>query len=71
MGKLPPFLIALISIIVYSLDDFWNGDFTVINFVFSIILGCSLTDAFYHSKSIWADTGLHFGLNLAYGLIMA
>lgn len=35
---------------------------------FSLILGCSLTFSFYKSGSVWADTGIHFGLNIAYGL---
>ncbi|MBY0121520.1 type II CAAX prenyl endopeptidase Rce1 family protein [Bacillus sp. S/N-304-OC-R1] len=68
-GKLPSIVIAIISIIIYSLDDFWNGDLTFTNFVFSIFLGCSLTYAFLKTGSVWADTGLHFGLNVAYGLI--
>jgi membrane protease YdiL (CAAX protease family) len=68
-GKMPPLLIGIISIFIYSLDDFWNGDLTLMNFVFSLMLGCSLTFAFYKTGTIWADTGLHFGLNTAYGLI--
>lgn len=68
-GKLPTFLIAIMSIIIYALDDFWNGDLTLMNFAFSIILGCSLTYAFLKTGSIWANTGIHFGLNVAYGVI--
>ncbi|WNB90888.1 CPBP family intramembrane glutamic endopeptidase [Bacillus sp. NEB1478] len=68
-GKLSPIMIGIISIIIYALDDFWNGDFTLMNFVFSFVLGCSLTFAFYKTGTIWADTGLHFGLNIAYGLL--
>ncbi|MFL0364135.1 CPBP family intramembrane glutamic endopeptidase [Pseudobacillus sp. 179-B 2D1 NHS] len=68
-GKLPPFFIAIISITLYALDDFWNGDVTFLNFVFSLILGCSLTYSFYQSGSVWADTGIHFGLNVSYGLL--
>ncbi|KMY55835.1 hypothetical protein AC623_19400 [Bacillus sp. FJAT-27231] len=68
IGKLPPMFISIISIFVYALDDFWNGDLTILNFVFSLILGCSLTFSFYKSGSVWADTGIHFGLNVAYGL---
>lgn len=67
--KLPTFLIAGISICIYALDDFWNGDLTGINFVFSIILGCSLTYSFLKTGTVWANTGIHFGLNVAYGLI--
>jgi membrane protease YdiL (CAAX protease family) len=68
-GKLPPILIGVISILIYALDDFWNGDLTLMNFIFSIVLGCSLTFAFYKTGTIWADTGIHFGLNVAYGLL--
>ncbi|MBS4201372.1 CPBP family intramembrane metalloprotease [Bacillus sp. FJAT-49732] len=68
-GKIPPLAIATISILVYALDDFWNGDLSILNFVFSVVLGFSLTYAFFKTGSIWASTGIHFGLNMAYGLI--
>ncbi|MBS4196520.1 CPBP family intramembrane glutamic endopeptidase [Lederbergia citri] len=68
-GKLPPLAIASISILVYALDDFWNGDLTFLNFVFSVVLGFSLTYAFFKTGSIWASTGIHFGLNMAYGML--
>ncbi|MDR7071712.1 CPBP family intramembrane glutamic endopeptidase [Fictibacillus barbaricus] len=68
-GKMPPIVIMSISIIIYALDDFWNGDLSLMNFIFSFVLGCSLTYAFYKTGTIWADTGLHFGLNIAYGLL--
>ncbi|MED4400603.1 CPBP family intramembrane glutamic endopeptidase [Metabacillus fastidiosus] len=68
-GRMNPFWIVSISIIVYAVDDFWNGDLTVFNFIFSVILGCSLTLSFYKTGSIWASTGIHFGLNTAYGLL--
>jgi membrane protease YdiL (CAAX protease family) len=57
-----------ISILMYALDDYWYAGFSVSNFIFSVILGLSLTYAFYTSGSIWADTGIHYGLNVAYGL---
>jgi membrane protease YdiL (CAAX protease family) len=67
-GKLKPLVIGCISIFIYSLDDFWNGELTIMNFVFSLILGCSFTYAFFKTGSLWANTGLHFGLNVSYGL---
>jgi membrane protease YdiL (CAAX protease family) len=57
------------SILLYTLDDFWYAGFSLNNIFFSIILGFSLTYAFYKTGSIWANTGLHFGLNIAYGLL--
>lgn len=61
--------IFLISVTIYALDDFWNGEFTSLNLTFSILLGCSLTYSYLKTNSIWADTGLHFGLNVAYGMV--
>ncbi|MFC4408973.1 CPBP family intramembrane glutamic endopeptidase [Chungangia koreensis] len=68
-NKLPPFTVGAISVAIYALDDFWNGELTLVNFLFSILLGCSLTYAFYRTGSIWASTGIHFGLNMAFGLL--
>lgn len=61
-------MVFLISILLYALDDYWYGGFSVSNFIFSVILGLSLTYAFYKTGSIWANTGIHYGLNVAYGL---
>lgn len=61
--------VLAISIIIYALDDFWYAGFSVNNIIFSIILGCSLTYTFYKTGSIWANTGIHFGSNIAYGLL--
>ncbi|TLS54018.1 CPBP family intramembrane metalloprotease [Paenibacillus antri] len=68
-GKLPPLLLGAVSVAIYALDDFWNGDVTAMNFVFSLALGCSLTYAFLRTGTVWANTGIHFGLNMAYGLL--
>jgi membrane protease YdiL (CAAX protease family) len=57
-----------ISILLYALDDYWYAGFSISNFLFSLILGISLTYAFYKTGSIWANTGIHYGLNVAYGL---
>ncbi|MDR6122988.1 membrane protease YdiL (CAAX protease family) [Bacillus sp. SLBN-46] len=60
--------VFIISILIYALDDYWYAGFSISNSIFSIILGLSLTLAYYKTGSIWADTGLHYGLNIAYGL---
>ncbi|MEH7178167.1 CPBP family intramembrane glutamic endopeptidase [Neobacillus vireti] len=57
-----------ISILIYALDDYWYAGFSLSNFIFSLILGLSITYAFYKTGSIWANTGIHYGLNVAYGL---
>jgi membrane protease YdiL (CAAX protease family) len=57
-----------VSILIYTLDDYWYAGFSLSNFIFSVILGLSLTYAFYKTGSIWANTGIHYGLNVAYGL---
>ncbi len=67
-GKLPIALVFAISILIYALDDYWYAGFSLSNILFSIILGLSLTLAFYKTGSIWANTGIHYGLNIAYGL---
>jgi hypothetical protein len=67
-GKLPIFLVFTISILLYVLDDYWYAGFSLSNVIFSIILGLSLSLAFYKTGSIWANTGIHYGLNIAYGL---
>lgn len=60
--------VFVISILLYAFDDYWYAGFSLSNIIFSIILGLSLTLAFYKTGSIWADTGIHYGLNIAYGL---
>jgi membrane protease YdiL (CAAX protease family) len=58
-----------ISIFAYAIDDFWYEGFSLDNMIFSILLGISLTYVFYKTGSIWANTGIHFGLNMVYGLV--
>ncbi|MEL3971185.1 CPBP family intramembrane glutamic endopeptidase [Rossellomorea oryzaecorticis] len=60
--------IFIISILIYTLDDSWNEGFSVSNTIFSLILELSLTYAFYRTQSIWANTGIHWGLNVCYGI---
>ena len=67
-GKISIKWVFLISIFLYCIDDVWHGGFTVINMIFSFSLGLSLTYAFYKTGSIWANTGIHWGLNICYGL---
>lgn len=57
-----------ISIFIYAFEDFWYAGFSWSNIIFSVILGLSLTYAYYKTGSVWADVGIHFGLNVAYGL---
>ena len=61
-------MLMLISVFLYALDDIWLEGLTLNNFIFSSVLGISLAYAFYKTNSIWANTGLHAGLNIAYGL---
>lgn len=67
-GKIHIVWVFIISISIYALDDYWYAGFSLSNMVFSFILGLSLTFAYFKTGSIWADTGLHYGLNIAYGL---
>jgi membrane protease YdiL (CAAX protease family) len=67
-GKLPIVWVFTISILIYALDDYWYAGFSLSNLLFSVLLGLSLTYAFYKTGSIWANTGIHYGLNVAYGL---
>lgn len=67
-NKLPIGWVLAISILIYAFEDAWNAGFSLSNTIFSILLGLSLTFVFYKTGSIWADTGMHYGLNIAYGL---
>lgn len=66
--RIPVKWVFIISLIIYTLDDTWNEGFSMTNTIFSIILGLSLTYAIYKTGSIWADTGIHWGLNVCYGI---
>jgi membrane protease YdiL (CAAX protease family) len=67
-GKIPLSVIFTISLIIYTFDDIWNAGFSVQNTIFSFALGLSLTYSFIKANSIWLNTGIHFGLNVLYGL---
>lgn len=67
-GKIPMKWVFLISIVIYALDDSWNEGFSLRNIVFSLVLGLSFTYAIYKTGSIWLTTGLHWGLNVCYGI---
>lgn len=67
-GKIPLAVIFIISLITYTFDDMWNAGFSFQNTIFSFALGLSLTYSFIKANSIWLNTGIHFGLNVLYGL---
>jgi len=67
-GKIPITVIFTISLFIYTFDDIWNAGFSVQNTIFSFALGLSLTYSFIKANSIWLNTGIHFGLNVLYGL---
>lgn len=58
--------LLLISAFIYALDDLWYEGFSIHNTIFSIVLGLSLGYVFLKSGSIWATTGIHWGLNIVY-----
>ncbi|RHW38453.1 CPBP family intramembrane metalloprotease [Lysinibacillus yapensis] len=66
--SIPVKWVFFISLIIYVLDDSWNEGFSISNMLFSLILGLSLTYAIYKTGSLWADTGIHWGLNVCYGI---
>lgn len=66
--KLPISVIFIFSLIIYTFDDIWNAGFSLQNTIFSFSLGLSLTYSFIKANSIWLNTGIHFGLNVLYGL---
>ncbi|WP_161946696.1 CPBP family intramembrane glutamic endopeptidase [Ureibacillus xyleni] len=66
--RIPIPAVFSIAILLYAFDDVWYAGFSLQNTIFSIVLGLSLTYAFYKTNSIWANTGIHFGLNTIYGL---
>ncbi|MFE8701616.1 type II CAAX prenyl endopeptidase Rce1 family protein [Cytobacillus sp. FJAT-54145] len=67
-NELPVVYVMIIAIAVYALDDIWYAGLSFQNTVFSCALGLSLTYVFYKTNSIWASAGIHFGLNVVYGL---
>ncbi|WP_423800677.1 CPBP family intramembrane glutamic endopeptidase [Neobacillus sp. SAB-20_R2A] len=67
-GKIPMKWVFILSLVLYALDDSWNEGFSLSNTLFSLLLGLSLTYAIYKTGSIWADTGIHWGLNVCYGI---
>lgn len=67
-GKIPTSSIFILSVLIYTFDDIWNAGFSWQNTIFSFILGLSLTYGFFKANSIWINTGIHFGLNVLYGL---
>ncbi len=67
-GKIPVKWVFIISLLLYSLDDSWNEGFSMSNMVFSLLLGLSLTYATFKTGSLWANTGIHWGLNVCYGI---
>ncbi|WP_415812226.1 CPBP family intramembrane glutamic endopeptidase [Mesobacillus thioparans] len=68
IGKIPVRWVFIISLLLYSLDDTWNEGFSMSNTVFSLILGLSLTYAIFKTGSLWLNTGIHWGLNVCYGI---
>nr|WP_239586951.1 CPBP family intramembrane glutamic endopeptidase [Bacillus ectoiniformans] len=60
--------IFVLSVFLYSMEDIWMEGFSLGNTIFSVVLGLSLTYAFMYTGSIWANTGLHWGLNVCYGM---
>jgi len=70
-GKLPSYLIFVLSTLIYSFDDIWFAGFSVQNTIFSIALGLSLTYAIFKTDSIWMTTGIHWGLNVCYGILFS
>ncbi|MBS4174744.1 CPBP family intramembrane glutamic endopeptidase [Bacillus sp. FJAT-49736] len=60
--------IFIISLFLYAVDDSWNEGFSLSNTLFSLAVGLSLTYAYYRTQSIWVDTGIHWGLNVCYGI---
>ncbi|NKE07649.1 MULTISPECIES: CPBP family intramembrane glutamic endopeptidase [Mesobacillus] len=67
-NRVPILVLFSLTLVFYAFDDIWYAGFTIQNTIFSLVLGLSLTYAFYKTNSIWANTGIHFGLNTVYGL---
>ena len=56
----------LITAFIYALDDAWIEGMSLHNTIFSVLLGLSLGYVFLKSGSIWATTGIHWGVNIVY-----
>ena len=66
--RIPLKWVFIISLILYALDDSWNEGFSFTNTLFSLFLGLSLTYVIFKTGSLWANTGIHWGLNVCYGI---
>ncbi|WP_066307547.1 CPBP family intramembrane glutamic endopeptidase [Bacillus sp. FJAT-29814] len=66
--RIPVKWVFIISLLLYALDDSWNEGFSISNTLFSLFIGLSLTYTIYKTGSLWADTGIHWGLNVCYGI---
>ena len=55
--------------LLYVLDDLWNEGPTLINILFSALLGLAFAWTVYKTGSIWMSFGLHWGGNLVYRLM--
>ncbi|WP_224996095.1 CPBP family intramembrane glutamic endopeptidase [Cesiribacter sp. SM1] len=62
-------LFVLLTTLLYCLDDAWNEGFSLINTLFSAVLGLSLAYAVYKTGAIWLCTGIHWGGNIVYRLL--
>ncbi|WLR51079.1 CPBP family intramembrane metalloprotease [Bacillus tianshenii] len=67
-NRVPILVLFSLTLIIYAFDDIWYAGFSIQNTIFSLVLGLSLTYSFYKTNSIWANTGIHFGLNTIHGL---
>lgn len=64
-NNLMPFYI-LVTTILYALDDSWNEGITVVNLVFSAVLGISLAYTVVKTGTIWMAIGIHWGSNMMF-----
>lgn len=60
--------LLLISALIYVLNDSWYEGlgFSLYNSIFSVALGLTLGYVFLRTGSLWATTGVHWGLNVVY-----
>ncbi len=67
-GRLPGWIVIAISAAIYALDDIWYEGLSLNNTIFSLLLGTVLGLVVWRTGSIWANTGIHFGLNVVYSI---
>lgn len=57
---------VVLATALYALDDTWNGGFTPLDVLFSLVLGIALAWTVLKTGRIWMSIGIHWGGNVVF-----